>query len=58
MASKFYVKRNMLEEFNEAGKAKTSHVKYSLEFNDFLRTKASAPSIVFEAIRQTLHIMV
>ena len=47
----------MFSEFNETAQPKTSLAKYSIEFND-LAVDASAPNSVFEAIRQTLHIVV
>ena len=44
----------MLGEFNEAGKPKTSLVKFSIEFNDFGGSKAK--NTVFETVWQTLYI--
>ena len=35
----------------------TSHAKYSVEFNDLANKCVSAPNTVFEAVRQTLHIL-
>ena len=29
------IRQNIFDKFNEAGKPKTSHAKYSVEFNDF-----------------------
>ena len=49
-------KENMFGEFTEPSQLKTSLAKYSIEFND-LAVQASSNS-VFEAIRQTLHIVV
>ena len=48
----------MFGEFNEAAHPKTSLAKYSIEFNFFGCTNASASNSVFEAVRQTLHITV
>ena len=48
----------MFGEFNETAQPKTSLAKYSIEFNLFSCTNASASNSVFEAVRQTLHITV
>ena len=53
------VKENMFGEFNEVTHLKTSLAKYSIEFNDLaVQIGPHRIALVFEAVRQTLHITV